>query len=138
MKPLPAPTSRQLQAVAELSRFERQLGEFAQCVAGTDPQQLAALAIELQKTSLSLVTWLQRVPKDLQTDPELRTVARRIATQLAVLRESVLRQTARVNQGLGVLMPAAQRDTYAPSSGLAHTRYGSAGTRSGEFRAFSA
>jgi hypothetical protein len=57
---------------------------------------------------------------------------------LAVLRESVLRQTARVNQGLGVLMPATACDTYAPGSGVARTRYGSAGTRSGEFRTFSA
>ena len=135
----PAPTTRKADLLAALDGFDRKLEDFSRCVVGTDPDQLALLAIELQKSSLALAGLLQRIPPQLQHDADLRAIGQRLATRLGVLRESVLRQTAVVQQALAVLMPAAKTDTYTPpAAGRAlRSRYGSAGAQSGEFKSFS-
>lgn len=89
-----------------LDQIEVQLDGVAQALAAGDAVRLEAASTDLQRISVGLSRLVEDGSRDVLRAAQERL--HRIAGQLAIQREGLLRQAGGIERALGVLMPAAQ------------------------------
>jgi len=103
------------------------------------PSQLTASSDALNLQAFKLMALVKQTPSVATQDPSLVRGLRQVAASLAACQAQMARQVALTNQALQMLLPTTAGDTYTSAlQGRSGQPYGSAGRRSGEFRAISA
>lgn len=124
---------------SQLGQLESQLTAVSDAVLQTNTADLLNAASELQTVAVAFSTALSTMALELKASSSHQHRVQAIAAKLVSLRDALARQNIGVERALAALIPASQACTYAPKTGFsAASPYGSAGRRSGEFKAFSA
>ncbi len=98
-----------------LALLELQCQAVAAAVDSGEPTGLEAASAALRQTAMDFSALMDRLDGALQAGPELRARLRKLATQLGIQREALLRRSAMVERGLHALVPSTQKSTYAPA-----------------------
>jgi len=123
-----------------LDQVQRSLEALARHLAQPETARaLESASAVVQAETFRLAALLEQQTNPLKHDAAWADQVRRIATLLAACRETVARQAVLNQQALQTLLPAQRSATYGATLGARMpSRYASAGSQSGEFRAVSA
>lgn len=120
------------------SRFdalEQQFGAVATALRDGDPSQLESLSSQLQQMTIDFARELEAFSAVSGISATQLRRAKALSQGFPVLRESLLRRQALVDQALQVVVPATQTPTYgAPVA----SPYGAGPKASGRFQSFTA
>ena len=123
---------------ATQSRFdalEQQFGAVATALRDGDPSQLESVSRQLQQMTVDFARELEAFSaKSGISTTQLRR-AKALSQGFPVLRESLMRRQALVDQALQVVVPATQTQTYAAPTA---SPYGAGPKASGRFQSFTA
>ena len=108
-----------------LSLIEFQCEAVATAVASGEPQALEGASNALRQAALGFSAFMDAQGGAGQAGPELRARLKKVATQLTIQRENLIRRSVVVERALHALVPATQKNTYAPAG------------RASEYRGFS-
>lgn len=110
-----------------LSLIEFQCESVAAAVATGEPQMLENASNALQQAALDFSGLMDRLGGAQQAGPELHARLKKLAEQLTIQRENLIRRSVVVERALHALVPATRKSTYAAPAG-----------RAGSYKAFSA
>ncbi len=110
-----------------LSQIEMQCESVAAAVATGEPQLLEAASNALQQAALGFASLMERLGGAQQAGPELQARLKKLAVQLNIQRENLIRRSVVVERALHAMVPATRKSTYAAPAG-----------RAGGYKAFSA
>jgi len=110
-----------------LSLIELQCEAVAAAVATGEPQMLENASNALQQAALDFSGLMDRLDGAQQAGPELRARLKKLAVQLNIQRENLIRRSVVVERALHAMVPATRKSTYAAPAG-----------RAGGYKAFSA
>lgn len=110
-----------------LSLIELQCEAVAAAVATGEPQRLENASNALQQAALDFSGLMDRLGGAQQAGPELRARLKKLAVQLNIQRENLIRRSVVVERALHAMVPATRKSTYAAPAG-----------RAGSYKAFSA
>lgn len=102
-----------------LSLIELQCEAVAAAVASGEPQALEGASDALRQAAVDFVGLMDSQVGALQAGPELRTRLKKLATQLTIQREGLIRRSVVVERALHAMVPATRKSTYAPPVGRA-------------------
>ena len=97
-----------------LALIELQCQAVAAAVASGEPQDLDAASQGLRQAALDFSAFMERTGAAAHAGPQLRVRLKKIATQIGMQRENLLRRSALIERGLNALLPSTQKTTYAP------------------------
>ena len=117
-----------------LTDAERHVAEVAAAILSGEPQSLGIASASLRQATLTLSDAVQRLSPVQRRDPRVSARVRKMASALALLRESLIRRTVLVERALNTLVPATREAGYAQGAGA----YGRPGRQSGAFGRLSA
>jgi hypothetical protein len=118
-----------------LAALEQQFGAVAVALRDGDVFQLEALSTQLQQMTVEFAREVSGFSALAEiSSTQLRRI-KALSQGFPVLRESLLRRQALVNQALNVAVPATQNQTYATPKASA---YGAGPKASGRFQGFAA
>lgn len=98
-----------------LALIELQCQAVAAAVTSGEPQALEAASQALRQAAVDFSDFMERTGAAAQAGPQLRLRLKKIATQLGMQREALLRRSAVIERGLHALVPSTQKTTYAPA-----------------------
>lgn len=111
-----------------LSLIEMQCQAVADAVASGEPQALEAGSNALRQAAVEFSDFMQRLGGPQRVGAELRPRLQKLATQLTIQRENLIRRSVVVERALHAMLPATRKSTYAqPAAG-----------RAGSYKAFAA
>ena len=110
-----------------LSQIEMQCESVAAAVATGEPQMLETASNALQQAALGFASLMERLGGARQAGPELQARLKKLAVQLNIQRENLIRRSVVVERALHAMVPATRKSTYAAPVG-----------RAGSYKAFSA
>lgn len=110
-----------------LSVIELQCQAVAAAVAGGEPQALEAASHALKQAAVQLAQLTEQLGGPQNAGPQLRARLKKVAAQLNIQRENLLRRTVVVERAVQTMMPAA----------VNQLTYGQHG-RAGGYKAFAA
>jgi hypothetical protein len=113
-----------------LRKVELIFSDVSAALVSGDPIALEASSVALRQAALEISALVQRLMPFERKNKELKLRLKKIATGMAMQRESLIRRTALVETALNAVVPATQNATYAQTTGP----YGSAGKQSGAFK----
>ena len=120
---------------ASLAKVELVFNEVSAALVSGEPVALEASSTALRLAAVEISALVQRLLPIERQDKLLKLRLKKIATGMAMQRESLIRRTALVQMALNEIVPATQGATYANK---ATGPYGSAGKQSGAFKYLSA
>jgi hypothetical protein len=109
-----------------LSLIELQCEAVATAMGSGEPQALETASQSLKDAAVDFAALMQRLGGAQQAGPELRARLKKLAVQLNIQRENLLRRTAMVEQAVQTLLPSTRPATYGP------------GNRAGSYRSYAA
>ena len=118
---------------SQLDRIELQFHELGSLLLSGNAQQVQLASAQMQQLTVDLLHMVDEVGCSTVQSRSYLGRLRACAAAIQPLREGVLRQSAYVDRALEVVMPAAQRATYASGA-----KYGGAVRQSGAFKVLSA
>lgn len=133
MATLPHPSATYWNAA--LDQCEQLLGQLTQASLQNQFEVLDSATRALQALVVQLPRLSQQTPAGLQ-ERAVRQRIRKLANQLALLRENFMRRQVFAERALATLMPCVDTDaTYAPATSRGfRTGYGAVARQSGEFK----
>lgn len=123
---------------ATQSRFdalEQQFGAVAAALRDGDTSQLESLSSQLQQMTVEFARELEAFSATSGISSTQLRRAKALSQGFPVLRESLMRRQALVDQALQVVVPATQNQTYAAPTA---SPYGAGPKASGRFQSFTA
>jgi hypothetical protein len=105
-----------------LALIELQCQAVAAAVATGEPETLEASSLALRQTAVDFSALMDSLGGAAHAGPELRARLKKVALQLGMQRENLLRRSAVIERGLHALVPSTQKSTYAPSGRAATYR----------------
>ena len=96
-----------------LALIELQCQAVAAAVASGDPVDLEAASQALRDAAVDFSSLMGQLGGAAQAGPQLRARLKKLATNLGVQREALLRRSAVIERGLNALVPSTQKSTYA-------------------------
>lgn len=121
-----------------LATLEDQLAQVSAQLLQPPSAELTQACSLLQAAVIEFAQLMRQSPAAVTAQAPLQVRLRRVAAQLAVCREALVRRTVFTQQAFAALVPTARSHTYGPATGSARNPYASAGRQSGEFRMASA
>lgn len=112
-----------------LQAAERELSGLAAAIVVGEPQALAIAASALRQATLALADAASGLDEAQRQDRQLMLRLRKLSLTLTTQRQSLMRRSALVERGLGILVPAAQTQGYGQTGPVG--RYASPGRPSG-------
>lgn len=97
-----------------LALMEMQCQAVAAAVGSGEPVELEAASLALRQAAVDFSALMDSIGGAAQAGPQLRMRLKKLATQLGIQRENLLRRSAMVERGLNALVPSTQKSTYAP------------------------
>lgn len=113
-----------------LASIERDLHGMSEALISGDPQALASASGALRQGAIDFSQLLQRLSPAQRQSKLLQARLKKIASDLAIRRESLIRRTVLVERALNAVVPATRSTTYAKTAGP----YGAPGKSSGSFK----
>lgn len=98
-----------------LALMELQCQAVAAAVASGNPLDLEAASQALRETAVDFSAFMGQLQGAAEAGPQLRARLKKLATNLGVQREGLLRRSALIERGLNALVPSTQKTTYAPA-----------------------
>lgn len=117
-----------------LSRIESQFDALSSAVNSGDPVALESASLALRQAAVAFSELLQGIPLDAHSGPEFKGRLKKVARNLAIQRESLIRRTVVVERALHAMVPATRESSYAQASGP----YAGPGRHSGAYKRFAA
>ena len=114
-----------------LVSIERLIQEVSDALVLGEPQALALASATLRQGAVNFSQMVPRLGSEALKTPTVQLRLKRIASSLAIRRESLIRQSMVVERSLHTLVPASRTAIYAKASGP----YGAPGRSSGTFNA---
>lgn len=105
-----------------LALMELQCQAVAAAVASGEPTGLESASQALRQTAVDFSIFMESLGGAVQAGPELRARLKRLASNLGIQRENLLRRSAVIERGLHALVPSTQKSTYAPAGRAAAYR----------------
>lgn len=102
-----------------LALIELQCEAVAAGVASGEPQALEGASEALRQAAVDFHAFMESQGGALQAGPELRARLKKLATQLTIQREGLIRRSVVVERALHAMVPATRKSTYAPPAGRA-------------------
>lgn len=122
-----------------LSKIDADVDSLSKAALSEHPVQLVQAASSLQALTIELSRLVGTASKHSAFPHALRLRLQATAAKLSVVREGMVRQNVGVERALATLVPATERQTYAPKLGAyGRQAFAGAGQRSGEFKSLSA
>lgn len=109
-----------------LSLIELQCDAVAAGVGSGEPVALESASNALRQAAVDFAALMDSLGGPQQAGPELRARLKKLAVQLNIQRENLIRRSVMVESALNALVPATRKSTYAPVG------------RAGSYKAFSA
>ena len=98
-----------------LALMELQCQAVATAVASGNPIDLEAASQALRETAVDFSAFMGQLEGAAMAGPQLRIRLKKLATNLGIQREGLLRRSAMIERGLNALVPSTQKSTYAPA-----------------------
>jgi hypothetical protein len=117
-----------------LSQIELQCDAVSAAVNSGDPVSLESVSIALRQAAVEFSGLLEGISVDGHSGQEFKVRLKKVAQNLAIQRESLIRRTVVVERALHAMVPATQESNYAQSSGP----YAGTARQSGAYKRFAA
>ena len=123
----------------QLDRLESELDQLRASLMDGDPTLVQSASTSFQRLAVDFLQMSDELGRTRSSTPARIQRIKQLAQNVGGLREILLRRTAYVDRALAVIVPGAQKTTYA-AAGPARSGYGggTAARRVGAFAAFSA
>jgi hypothetical protein len=100
-----------------LSQIEKRCGAVFVAVNSGDPVSLESASVVLRQAAVEFSGLLEGISVDGPGGREFRVRLKKVARNLAIHRESLIRRTVVVERALHALVPATRESSYAQSAG---------------------
>lgn len=97
-----------------LALIELQCQAVAAAVDSGEPQALESASTALRQAAVDFSAFMEETDVS-AASVQLRARLKKIATQLGIQREALMRRTAMIERSLHTLVPSTQKNTYAPA-----------------------
>jgi hypothetical protein len=113
-----------------LSEVELNFNDVSAALVSGEPLALTAASAALRQAAIDFSALVQGLSHVDLKDKNLQSRLKKMASGLAIQRESLIRRTVLVEMALNTIVPATNRATYAQAAGP----YGSVGKPTGAFK----